>query len=73
MVFGIKSLIHLDLSLYLTDTRISKVLQHKHLGLVSNDTLTWVDHVNYVCSNAFRNFFYHCLLIDISFDVDVIT
>ena len=31
---------------------IHQVNKHKHLGLILNSTLTWKDHVDYVCSKA---------------------
>lgn len=40
------------LNLSLLNLPISKVSEHKHLGVIFNDKLTWSDHVIYTCNRV---------------------
>ena len=43
------------LNLLLSNSPIKKISEHKHLGVIFNEGLTWSNHINYTCGRASKS------------------
>ena len=52
MTISNRAKINIDLNLHLNSSSISKVFEHKHLGIIFNNAFTWSNHIDYVVRKA---------------------